>query len=167
MTSNPSQVLSKLSRFFGESNYENLLVRSLRRNPFVFGWTNSSLLQTTCPQEEILKVRDFLTSGDGQPSAGLSAIFSDVGVRIKSVELKYYGSCLEDLRTVEVEENNNNLFSNPNTRENNVPEMRNPIDRINVTAGDTVRLLPPLIINESEARELASGVAALIRESAH
>ena len=34
---------------------------------------------------------------------------------------------------------------------------------INVTAGDTVRLLPPLIINEGEARELASGVAALIR----
>jgi acetylornithine aminotransferase len=35
---------------------------------------------------------------------------------------------------------------------------------INVTAGDTVRLLPPLIINEDEARELASGVATLIRD---
>ena len=34
---------------------------------------------------------------------------------------------------------------------------------INVTAGHTLRLLPPLIINEKEARELASGVAALIR----
>ena len=33
---------------------------------------------------------------------------------------------------------------------------------INVTAGNTVRLLPPLIIQESEARELATGVAALI-----
>jgi len=35
---------------------------------------------------------------------------------------------------------------------------------INVTAGNTVRLLPPLIINESEARELAGAVAKLIRE---
>ncbi len=35
---------------------------------------------------------------------------------------------------------------------------------INVTAGNTIRLLPPLVINESEARELADGVAALIRE---
>ena len=35
---------------------------------------------------------------------------------------------------------------------------------INVTAGNTIRLLPPLVINESEARELASGVAALIRD---
>jgi acetylornithine aminotransferase len=35
---------------------------------------------------------------------------------------------------------------------------------INVTAGNTVRLLPPLVINESEARELAEGVARLIRE---
>ena len=34
---------------------------------------------------------------------------------------------------------------------------------INVTAGDTIRLLPPLVINEAEARELAAGVAALIR----
>ncbi|QFU76939.1 aspartate aminotransferase family protein [Halioglobus maricola] len=33
---------------------------------------------------------------------------------------------------------------------------------INVTAGNTVRLLPPLIISEQEARELAEGVANLI-----
>ena len=35
---------------------------------------------------------------------------------------------------------------------------------INVTAGNTVRLLPPLVINEAEARELADGVARLIRD---
>ncbi len=34
---------------------------------------------------------------------------------------------------------------------------------INVTAGNTVRLLPPLTINEAEARELAGAVAELIR----
>ncbi|HDY81563.1 MAG: aspartate aminotransferase family protein [Gammaproteobacteria bacterium] len=34
---------------------------------------------------------------------------------------------------------------------------------INVAAGNTVRLLPPLTINKSEARELAAGVADLIR----
>jgi acetylornithine aminotransferase len=34
---------------------------------------------------------------------------------------------------------------------------------INVAGGDTVRLLPPLVINAQEARELAVGVAALIR----
>ena len=34
---------------------------------------------------------------------------------------------------------------------------------INVTAGNTVRLLPPLTINDIEARELADGVAALIK----
>ena len=35
---------------------------------------------------------------------------------------------------------------------------------INVTAVNTVRLLPPLIISDGEARELAAGVAGLIRE---
>ncbi len=34
---------------------------------------------------------------------------------------------------------------------------------INVTAGNTIRLLPPLVINETEATELAEGVANLIR----
>jgi acetylornithine aminotransferase len=34
---------------------------------------------------------------------------------------------------------------------------------INVTAGNTIRLLPPLTINQSEAVELANGVAELIR----
>jgi acetylornithine aminotransferase len=34
---------------------------------------------------------------------------------------------------------------------------------INVTAGNTVRLLPPLVINERESRDLACGVAELIR----
>jgi acetylornithine aminotransferase len=34
---------------------------------------------------------------------------------------------------------------------------------INVAGGNTVRLLPPLVINAKEARELAVGVAALIR----
>ena len=35
---------------------------------------------------------------------------------------------------------------------------------INVTAGSTLRLLPPLVISEPEALELAEGVARLIRE---
>jgi acetylornithine aminotransferase len=35
---------------------------------------------------------------------------------------------------------------------------------INVTAGNTIRLLPPLVIAEEEARELAVGVARLVRE---
>jgi acetylornithine aminotransferase len=35
---------------------------------------------------------------------------------------------------------------------------------INVTAGNTVRLLPPLVISEQEALALASGVADLIRQ---
>jgi len=34
---------------------------------------------------------------------------------------------------------------------------------LNVTAGNTLRLLPPLIINEQEARTLAAGVLELIR----
>ena len=36
---------------------------------------------------------------------------------------------------------------------------------INVTAGNTIRLLPPLVINRQEAQELAAAVAQLIREA--
>ena len=37
---------------------------------------------------------------------------------------------------------------------------------INVTAGNVLRLLPPLIIDSAQARELATGVAALLRDRA-
>ena len=37
---------------------------------------------------------------------------------------------------------------------------------INVTAGNTVRLLPPLVINEQQSLELANGVAGLIQDFA-
>ena len=36
---------------------------------------------------------------------------------------------------------------------------------INLTAGNTIRLLPPLVINTQEAQALAAGVAQLIREA--
>ncbi len=36
---------------------------------------------------------------------------------------------------------------------------------INVTAGNTIRLLPPLVINQAEAQDLAAGIAKLIREA--
>ncbi len=44
--------------------------------------------------------------------------------------------------------------------------MRRALDRgllINVTAGNVVRLLPPLIISEAEAERIAAGVAELVR----
>ena len=37
---------------------------------------------------------------------------------------------------------------------------------INVTAGNTIRLLPPLIINADQAREVAASLAALLRARA-
>ena len=37
---------------------------------------------------------------------------------------------------------------------------------LNVTAGNTLRLLPPLVIDEQEARTLAAGVLELIRDFA-
>jgi len=35
---------------------------------------------------------------------------------------------------------------------------------INVTAGSVIRLLPPLIIGETEVAQIADGVIALVRE---
>jgi len=36
---------------------------------------------------------------------------------------------------------------------------------INVTAGNTIRLLPPLVINARQARDLAGILAQIIREA--
>jgi len=45
--------------------------------------------------------------------------------------------------------------------------MRRALDAgllINVTAGRTVRLLPPLIITEDEADRIVDGVATIVRD---
>ena len=128
-----SQFLDKIRKFFGDPTTENIIVRKSRENPFLFGWTNSSLVQHACRKDHIKELYDQLSSGDDRPSVRLSNALGDA-VIIKAVRLNYYGSCLEEEYPVQVPGSDNNM-----------PIIRNPIDVINITAGEFLQFKVPRV----------------------
>ena len=144
----PFQLLDKVQRLYGDKKPNNIIVRTVQSNPYVFGWTNNSLLDNqNCPKEQIrdlfnqlISERDQTKSYQrwGNPSQRLSSLLEGKAY-VKNVTMTYHGTCLYD--------NEPNVRVTPdfpsNNNEDTVPKMRNPIDRINVTAGELLRFKVP------------------------
>lgn len=140
-------MLDRLQRFYGDRQ-QTIVVRKVATNPYVFGWANDTLSQQNCPKEEIRKLFNALVehTGDGassknslsgRPSRMLTSILGDK-VLVSSVSMSYHGTCLYD--------NSGVSGGSPDFgSDDSVPVMRNPIDRINVTAGELLRFKVPKV----------------------
>ena len=121
----------------------------MQSNPYIFGWTNNSLLDNqNCPKEQIRDLFNQLISERdqingviqrwGNPNPRLSSLLEGKAY-VKNVTMTYHGTCLYD--------NEPNVRVTPdfpsNNNEDTVPKMRNPIDRINVTAGELLKFKVP------------------------
>ena len=121
----------------------------MQSNPYIFGWTNNSLLDNqNCPKEQIRDLFNQLISERdqingviqrwGNPNPRLSSLLEGKAY-VKNVTMTYHGTCLYD--------NEPNVRVTPDYPSNNnddtVPKMRNPIDRINVTAGELLKFKVP------------------------
>ena len=145
------QMLDKIRQLYGDSSPENILVRQIGENPWVFSWTNDSLTQQTCPKTDIRGLFAQLVEGEdaayksmfGSANARLKALLGDE-IYVKSVAMKYLGTCLLD-ETGYRNQDNTGAGSNPG-QEDSVPVIRNPIDTINVTAGELLRYKVPEVI---------------------
>lgn len=145
--------MEKLRQVFQDSNYEHMIVRKLRKNPFVFGWTNSSLIEHSCPKKEIVALYHVLTDQNSSkrrlPGGRRLKKVMGNDVFVKSVDLKFFGACLElstetSGRSRSSKEEGRNLGANEPSggaqgNGNSVPVIRNDIDLINVTAGELLR----------------------------
>ena len=140
-------MLDKVQRLYGDRKPNNVIVRKVHSNPYIFGWTNNSLLDIqNCPKEHIrglfnqlIDERDKANVHQrwGRPSPRLNSLLEGKAY-VKNVTMTYHGTCLYD--------NEPNVRPNPDISSNNedtVPKMRNPIDRINVTAGELLRYKVP------------------------
>ncbi len=136
-------MLDNIRQLYGDSKTDHILVRNVGENPYVFAWTNDSLTQQTCPKSEIRKLFSYLVEGEdtaykskyGNASPALKELLGD-SIYTKSVSMSYQGTCLED-------ETNDRSQPIPNGKDDSVPVIRNPIDRINVTAGELLRYRVP------------------------
>ena len=141
-------MLDKVQRLYGDKKPSNIIVRSVRSNPYVFSWTNDTLLDNqNCPKDQIRSLFNQLIDDQdkmneyqrwGRPSPRLNSLLGGKAY-IKNVTISYHGTCLYD--------NEPNIRLDPDVSSNNnedtVPKMRNPIDRINVTAGELLRYKVP------------------------
>ena len=138
-------MLDKVQRLYGDRKPTNIIVRRAKENPFVFGWTNDTLTQQSCPKGDILDLFNMLIDGNtkqnmgmtAKPSKRLKMLLGDK-IFVKSVKMSFLGTCL-------VNEPNSPINSNVGS-DNSVPIMRNPIDRLNITAGELLRFKVPEVI---------------------
>ena len=143
------QMLDKIRELYDDLNTEQILVRNIGETPFVFSWTNDSLTQQSCPQAEIRELFSKLVEGPdaaykskfGTASNQLKALLGDE-IQIKSVSMSYLGTCLHDDSLARNRDEDQGLGS-----EDSVPVIRNPIDTINITAGELLRYKVPEVSN--------------------
>ena len=121
-------MLDKIRELYGDPisppGKSNILVRKIGENPYVFSWTNDSLTQQSCPKTEIRGLFSKLVEGEdaayksmfGTASSQLKTLLG-TDILVKSVSMSFLGTCLR--------------------------EIRNPIDAINITAGELLRYKVP------------------------
>ena len=142
------QMLDKVQRLYGDRKPSNIIVRMVRSDPYIFSWTNDTLLDNqNCPKDHIRALFNQLIDDRdrvnvhqrwGRPSPRLNSLLEGKNVYLKNVTMTYHGTCLYN--------NEPDIRPNPDLSSNNedtVPKMRNPIDRINVTAGELLRYKVP------------------------
>ena len=129
-------MLDKIRRYFGDNSLENILVRSTSMKPLSISWSNSSLIGHSCNQHVINDIFSQMASDreSSQPSDAFQKSFYPEAV-IQSIHVNFFGTCtLNEFDTRISDEN-----------ENNVPIVRNPIDVINVTAGEYLEFAVPKV----------------------
>lgn len=145
---------------------DHILIRNIGENPFVFSWTNDSLTQQTCPQSEIRRLFAKLVEGEdtaykskfGMASSQLKDLLGNE-ILVKSVSMSYLGTCLRD-DTIAKNSNINN-----SGQEDSVPQIRNPIDRINITAGELLRFKVPEVSIHYLMSKVLSYVVAFLQDT--
>lgn len=145
-------MLDKIRMLYNDASSDHILVRKITENPFVFSWTNESLTQQSCPKNEIRTLFSKLIEGNdaafkstfGTASQELKDLLGNE-MYVKSVAMNYLGTCLMDHdampKNAENDEDAENIISSG--KEDSVPVIRNPIDRINITAGELLRYKVP------------------------
>lgn len=133
---------------FNDQNLKQMLIRSVSEFPLAFGWTNTTYLSSACPRQDIQDQYSYLQNQFRSPASEVSATLNRFGVRVEHLELTFYGPCLvEKIAPAMTNQSTDSgsYYMKNNNLDNEVPVIRNPIDRINVTAGELLRFQVPKV----------------------
>jgi len=140
------ELLENIVDFFGDSDPGKITVLEMSETTpghVRFRWTNDSLPRQSCPKEEVTKLYRKM-SRDDRPSPELKSAVRK-HFRVKDVNLEFKGLCSvrkgQDT-SVTVPRMGGGSFHHTGY-DNSMPQIRNPVDKLNVTAGELLQYQVP------------------------
>jgi len=137
-------VLDDVVGYFGDSDPSSVTVLSnARRGGEVkFVWTNDSLPHQSCPRSSIDAIYGKMVNGkSGDPSPGFRAALKR-NFYVKKVSLKLKGLC-ETRGGAGLDTGLVTPRLPQSGFDNSMPQIRNPVDKLNITAGELIQYQVP------------------------
>ncbi|XP_023319632.1 dystroglycan [Eurytemora carolleeae] len=133
------EVLERIHEYFGDRDPSKLTVLGIQQSQdnIEFFWTNETLPLQTCPRDEIRGIFNQINSG-GSVAPGFKTAFKE-DFLVSKVDLVYNGLCKESGR----DRTDDSARVPPTGFDNSMPQIRNPVDKLNVMAGELLQFQVP------------------------
>ncbi|XP_040578812.1 uncharacterized protein Dg [Lepeophtheirus salmonis] len=123
------KIVDHMMKYLG-GELKGVVVRNIRNN--YIAWTYESLVTQSCPLERIQAIKHRIMSESlSLPSTKFRAFMKKL-IQISSITFEFEGLCYEETVSTSVR-----------VDDNSQPSIRNPINRLNVTAGELLRFKVP------------------------
>jgi len=140
------ELLENIVSYFGDSDPGKITVLEMAETTpghIRFRWTNDSLPRQSCPKEEVTRLFHKM-SRDERPSPEFKTAVRN-HFRVKDINLKFKGLCSvrkgQDT-SVTIPRMSGGNFHHTGY-DNSMPQIRNPVDKLNVTAGELLQYQVP------------------------
>ena len=138
-------LLDSLVAFFGDQDPGKLTVLEMTETApghVKVRWTNDSLPRQSCPKHQIINLYNKMTINERPSQSFKSALRGSF--RVKDISLVYRGLCSvrhSDLATAPPPPQSN--YNSGPAYDNSMPQIRNAVDKLNVTAGELLQFQVP------------------------
>ena len=141
-------LLDNLVSFFGDSDPGRITILEMSETSpghIKLRWTNDSLPRQSCPKQQIISLYRMMTTNERPSQLFRSAFRGEF--RVKDVGLEYRGLCsvrhTSDRVTPPAVGHGHGQPGYGGGYDNSMPQIRNPVDRLNVTAGELLQFQVP------------------------
>ena len=140
-------LLDSLVSFFGDPDPGRVTILEMRETSpghIKMRWTNDSLPRQSCPKDDIITLYNTMTINE-KPSQMFKQAFRGE-FRIRDISLEYRGLCSVRHTEVATEmptNNNPGQYGAGAGYDNSMPQIRNPVDKLTVTAGELLQYQVP------------------------
>jgi neurexin len=138
------EILEKIFSYFGDKDPSKISVLQTDMNQdIMFRWTNESVPVRVCPKQDILNMYNSMKNQGGNTVAPelVRAFRNDF--RVNDVELAFKGLCKDRPATNKEGHEGSSGKLPPSGFDNSMPQIINPVDKLNVMAGELLQYQVP------------------------